>query len=140
MLVGFVGDDLRDTNLRLYADADFVGCKATMRSTSGVFACAHGASTMYPLAARCIKQTCVSHSTPEAEIVAGNAALNVIGLPFLDALDVLAGYRYPLDFRGDNQTMISVCTTGKNPTTITLSRTHGVCVAWLHETFTNGPE
>ena len=114
-LVGFVGDCLKDTNLRLYADADWAGCKATFRSTSGVFSCVHGGNTMFPIAARCVKQTCVSHSTPEAEIVAGDTALRVLGVPLLDAFDVISGSSYPLDFREDNATMIAVCLSGKTP-------------------------
>ena len=135
-LVGYVGDSLSDTTLRCYADADFAGCKATYKSTSGLFACVRGGNTVYPIAARCIKQTCVSHSTPEAEIVAGDACLRLIGIPLLDAFDVLSGRKYDLDFREDNQTMISVCTTGRNPTMRHVQRTHGVSIAWLHQIFT----
>ena len=139
MLVGYVGQGLGEMTLRLYADADFAGCKATRRSTSGMFACLYGSNTMFPIAARCVKQGYVSHSTPEAEIVAGDAALRTIGLPLLDALEQIVGQRFILDFREDNTTMISVCKTGKNPTMRTLSRTHGVSVDWLHERFTTDP-
>ena len=66
-----------------------------------MFACLYGTATMSPLAARCIKQGCVSHSTPKAEIVAGGAALRTIGLPILDAFDQLTGRRFHMDFRDD---------------------------------------
>ena len=36
-------------------------------------------------------------------------------------------------FHEDNQAMIRVCETGRNPTMRHLGRTHGVSVAWLHE-------
>ena len=35
----------------------------------------------------------------------------------------------------DNQAMMRVVETGKNPTMRYLGRTHGVSIAWLHETF-----
>ena len=92
---------------------------------------------MYPLAARCIKQGAVSHRTPEAEIVAGDAGLRTIGIPLLDAYDTVARRRFVCDFREDNQTMIAVCKTGRNPTMRTLKRTHGVAMSWLHESFTS---
>ena len=94
---------------------------------------------MFHLAARCVEQGCVSHSTPEAELVAGDAALRTIGLPFLGALEQIVGQRFMLDVREDNTTMISVCKTGKPPTLRALRRTHGVSVAWLHERFTSEP-
>ena len=39
VLIGYVGDPLAQTELRCYGDADFAGCKATHRSTPGMFAC-----------------------------------------------------------------------------------------------------
>ena len=94
---------------------------------------------MFPIAARCIKQTNTSHSTPEAEIVAADAAVRLLGIPILDAMDVLNRKPYTMDFREDNQTMISVCETGRNPTMKQLSRTHNVDINWLHEVFTEYP-
>jgi hypothetical protein len=47
--VGWVGDSVADVGLHLYADADFVGCKRTGRSTSGVFFCVAGADTFFPI-------------------------------------------------------------------------------------------
>ena len=66
-LEGYVGDRPEDVKLALYSDADFAGCKVTMRSTSGVFMALTGPNTFFPLSAFLRKQTCVSHSTPEAE-------------------------------------------------------------------------
>jgi hypothetical protein len=54
----------------LYADADFAGCQETARSTSGVFLCVRGPDTFVPLSGASRRQRCVSHSTPEAKIVA----------------------------------------------------------------------
>ena len=41
-------------------------------------------------------------------------------------------------FYDDNQTMIGVVRTGKNPTMRHLERSHGVCIAWMHEVFQEG--
>ena len=81
--ISWCGDAAKDIVLRLYADADFAGDQATMRSTSGVFLCLRGPNTFMPLGAVSKKQTCVSHSTPEAEIVAFDCALRTVGLPAL---------------------------------------------------------
>jgi hypothetical protein len=68
-LAGYLGDDPKDLRLRLYADADFVGDKDSFRSTSGAFFALVGPHSFVPLAAKTKKQSCVSHSTPDAEIV-----------------------------------------------------------------------
>ncbi len=72
--VGWVGESVATIGVHLYADADFAGCKRTGRSTSGAFFCMGGDDTFFPLQAVSRKQTAVSHSTPEAEIVAAAAA------------------------------------------------------------------
>ena len=71
-MVGWVGDSLDDLGLSLYADADFAGCPQTLRSTSGSRMHVNGAHTRFPLAGISKHQGCVSHSTPEAEIVAAD--------------------------------------------------------------------
>ena len=40
-----------------------------------------------------------------------------------------------LQFHEDNQSMIRVCETGRNPTMRPPNRTHGVCISWLKERF-----
>ena len=62
-MCGWVGDPVKDWELVLYADADFSGCKDTLRSTSGVFLCIRAPHTFFPLAGSSKRQTCVSHHT-----------------------------------------------------------------------------
>jgi len=81
------------------------------------------------------KQDCVSHSTPEAEIVAAAWALRREGIPALQLWDVLLQGKRGLYVHEDNQSMIRVCQTGRNPTMRHLNRTHGVCVSWLKQRF-----
>ena len=69
-LIGWVGDELCCIQPHLYADADFAGCVETQRSTSGVHAILRGPNTSFPTAGASKRQGCVSHSTPEAELVA----------------------------------------------------------------------
>ena len=46
-----------------------------------------GPNTFFPLNGVSKKQTCVSHSTPEAEIVTASAAVRLEGLPALQLWD-----------------------------------------------------
>ena len=87
--VGWVGDDKADIGVHLYADADFAGDKRSGRSTSGGFLAMGGPDTFFPIQAISRKQTAVSHSTPEAEIVAADLAVRTIGIPSLSLWDCL---------------------------------------------------
>ena len=78
---GWVGDPATLCSLHLYSDADFAGCQRSNRSTTGVCLAIEGPHTCLPLSAVSKKQSAVSHSTPEAEIVAGAYALRHEGLP-----------------------------------------------------------
>ena len=136
MIGGWVGDDMSSLHLALYADADFAGCVESLRSTSGAHLNLQGPHTRFPLAGLSKRQGCVSHSTPEAEIVSADTAVRTIGLPALDLWDILSSTKGNLCLCEDNQAMISVVRSGRNPTMRYLERTHGgVSVAWLHEIF-----
>ena len=63
------------------------------------------------------KQTCVSHSTPEAEIVAADMVLRTIGLPALQLWDILLGKgegNLKAIFKEDNEAAIKILMSGKN--------------------------
>ena len=94
-----------------------------------------GSDTCFPIQACSKKQTSVSHSTPEAEIVAADMAVRTIGTPALNLWDVLLEKQVQCIFHEDNSAMIQVCRTGRNPTMRHLGRTHRVDVHWLHERF-----
>ena len=81
------------------------------------------------------RQGCVSHSTPEAEIVAADTALRTLGIPALSLWKVLAKVFPQLLFHDDNQGMIGVVRSGRNPTMRHLERTHGSSIASMHEHF-----
>ena len=62
-------------------------------------------------------------------------ALRHNGLPSLDLWRKFLPHAPGLHVHEDNQAMIRVVQTGKNPTMRYIGRTHGVSVAWLHEIF-----
>ena len=69
-MIGWVGDELGELSPHLFADADFAGCSETQRSTSGYHLVVRGPNTSFPITGNSKRQTCVSHSTPEAELIA----------------------------------------------------------------------
>ncbi len=135
-LYGWVGDDADVISPHLFADADFAGCALSQRCTSGAFVVLRGPRTSFPIACASKRQGCVSHSTPEAELVAMDHALRQLGLPSLPLWETLIPNFGRIHVHEDNQAMIRIASTGKNPTMRYLSRTHGVCVSWVHEQFT----
>ena len=117
----------------MYADADFAGDADTQRSTSGVHLAVMGPNTNFPLAGISKRQNCISSSTPEAEMVCGHFALKNVLLPAMDLWEVLLPGGCRGQFHEDNQAMIQVIKTGRNPTMRHLHRVHRVGVGWLHE-------
>ena len=107
-LSAFVGDSADQWELVCYSDADFAGDKETMRSTTGVFLCIRGPHTFVPLAAQSKRQSCVSQSTPEAEIVAADAAVRSFGLPALSLWEVILRRKLKLRFMEDNEATIKI--------------------------------
>ena len=82
------------------------------------------------------RQTAVSHSSTESELVSADHGLKSIGLPALDLWELLLG-RDPghlgLKMFQDNDACCRVCRSGKNPNMPHIGRTHRISIAWLHE-------
>ena len=134
--VGWIGDDLKNVVPHLYADADFAGCERTERSTAGVHLVLQGPNSRFPISGISKRHSAVSNSTPEAELVSGHFGCRHVLLPAQDLWGVLVPGGEKAVFHEDNQAMIRVCETGRNPTMRHLGRTHGISVRWLHETLT----
>ena len=130
-LKGHIGDSIEDLNPTLYSDADFVGCLDTAKSTSGVFIAPTGPNSFFLLNAISKKQSCVSHSIPEAEIVAADLAIRTEGLPCRQLWDMVLQRPVRLLCQEDNQASIQILRTQKNPILRHLNRTHRVNVSWL---------
>ena len=77
----------------------------------------------------------MSHNTPKAEIISADTAVRAIGLPAMDIWDILCSDKAKLCMYEDNQAMISVVGSGRNPTVRYLERTHRGSIAWLREVF-----
>jgi len=82
-LESFVGDDAQHCHPVLFSDADFAGDLVTAKSTSGCYLAIVGPNTFAPITASCKKQTCVSHSSTESEIVAAEQGIRMEGLQAL---------------------------------------------------------
>ena len=81
-----VGNAAQHCRLGLFQDADFAGDLEDSKSTpGGVFV--H--RTLVPISWMCKKQTSVSHSSTESEIISLDAGLRMDGLPALDLWDLV---------------------------------------------------
>ena len=76
----FIGDPITQCRLWIFADADHAG-EHDSKSTSGCVLALVGPNTYYPLTAFSKKQTSVSMSSTESEVVAANVSLRAVGLP-----------------------------------------------------------
>ena len=132
-MVGWAGDGLTEAQPHFFQGAGFAGCIESLRSTSGVHLATRGPATNSPIAGFSKRQSCVSHSTPEAELVAFDFAVRGPGLPSLDLWHTLLPHAPPLLGHEDNQAMLRIIETGKNPSMRYLGRTHGISVARLHD-------
>ena len=85
-----VGNTAKQCRLGLFQDSDFAGDLEDSKSTSGGTLCVFGSHTFVPISWMCKKQTSVSHSSPESdiisldEIISLDAGLRMDGIPALD--------------------------------------------------------
>ena len=79
---GFIGDRIGDWKLWLFCDADWAG-EYDSKSTSGCALYLVGPNTYYPLNAFSKKQTSITMSSTESEVVSANHGIRAQGLPGL---------------------------------------------------------
>ena len=84
-----VGNTSKQCRLGLFQDSDFAGDIEDSKSTSGGTLCVFGSHTFVPLSWMCKKQTSVSHSSTESEIISLDTGLRLDGLPALESWDLL---------------------------------------------------
>ena len=72
-----------------FQDSDFVGDLDDSTSTLGGTLCIFGSHTFVPISWMCKKQTSVSHSSTESEIISLDAGLRSDGIPALDLWDLI---------------------------------------------------
>ena len=84
-----VGNTAKHCRLGLLQDSDFAGDLEDSKSTSGGTLCVFGSHTFVPRSWMCKKQTAVSHSSKESEIISLDARLRLDGLPALELWDLV---------------------------------------------------
>ncbi len=131
--VGFIADSPHDFHMGLFSGSDFAGDWADMRSTSGVFLALHGYHRFFPVSGHRKKQTAVSHSTVEAEIVAAYHAIRTGGLPALQLWEGLLNRPLQLEVYRGSQATARIMSTGRAPTLRHIKRTHNISVALTQE-------
>ena len=72
-----------------FKDCDFAGDLEDSKSTPGGTLCVFGSHTFVPISWMCKKQTSVSHSSTESEIISLDAGLRLDGIPALDFWDLI---------------------------------------------------
>ena len=84
-----VGNTAKQCRLGLFQASDFAGDLEDSKSTSGGTLCVFGSHTFVPISWMCKKQTAVSHSSTESEIISLDTGLRLDGLPALELWDLI---------------------------------------------------
>ena len=84
-----VGSTAKKCRLGLFQDFDFTGDLDDSKFTSVGAWCISGSYTFVPISWRCKKQTSVSHSSTESEIISLDAGLRLDGISALDLWDLI---------------------------------------------------
>ena len=84
-----MGNTAKQCRLGQFQDSDFAGDLEDSKSTSGGTLCVFGSHTFVPLSWMCKKQTAVSHSSTESEIISLDTGLRLEGLPALELWDLI---------------------------------------------------
>ena len=84
-----VGYTAKQCRLGLFQDSDFAGDLEDSKSTTGGTLFIFGSLTFLPISWMCKKQTSVSHSSTESEIISLDAGLRFAGIPALDLWDLI---------------------------------------------------
>ena len=85
----YVGNTAQQCRLGLFQDSNFAGDLENSKSTSGGVLCIFGSHTLVPISWMCKKQTLVSHSSTEGDIISLDAGLHMDGIPALDLWDLV---------------------------------------------------
>ena len=84
-----MGNTAKQCRLGLFQDSDFAGDLDDSKFTSGGTLCIFGSHTFVPISWMCKKQTTVSHSSTESEIISLHTRLRLDGLPALELWDLI---------------------------------------------------
>ena len=84
-----MGNTAKQCRVGLFQDSDFAGDLEDSNSTSGGTLCVFGSHTFVPISWMCKKQTSVSHSSTESEIISSDAGLRLDDISILDMWDLI---------------------------------------------------
>ena len=84
-----VGNTAKQCRLGLFQDSDFAGDLEDSKSISGGTLRIFGSHTFVPISWMCKKQTSVSHSSTESEIISLDARWRLDGIPALDLCNLI---------------------------------------------------
>ena len=84
-----MGNTAQQCRLGLFQDYDFAGDLEDSKSASGGILCIVGSHTLVPTSCMCKKQTCVSQSSTESEVISLDAGLRMDGFPSHDVWDLV---------------------------------------------------
>ena len=84
-----MGNTAKQCRLGLFQDSDFAGDLEDPKFTSGGTLCVFGRHTFVPRSWMWKKQTSVSHSSTESEIISLDAGLRLDGIPTNDLWDLI---------------------------------------------------
>ena len=84
-----MGNTAKQCRLALFQDSDFAGDLEDSKSTSGGTLCVFGSHTFVPISWMCKKQTAVSHSSTESEIISLETGFRLDGLLALELWDLI---------------------------------------------------
>ena len=108
-----VGNTDKQCRLGLFQDSDFAGDLEDSKFTSGGTLCIFGSHTFVPISWMCKKQTSVSHSSTESEIISLDTGLRLDGLPALELWDLIVsvlGNTILKDLGENSKLGMSLCT------------------------------
>ena len=115
-----VGNTAQQCRLGLFQDSEFAEDLEDSKSTSGGLLCIFGSHTFVPISWMCKKQTSVSHSSAEAEIISLDAGLRMDSIPALTLWDLVIEVFHSVP----NQTDGPKRELRGNPTSIVKSNMH----------------
>ena len=104
-----VRNTAKHCRLGMFQDSDFAGDLEDSKSTSGETLCIFGSHTFVPISWMCKKQTSVSHSSTESEIISLEARLRLDGTPALDSWDLFVAVLHRNTYQS-NQEREDPCT------------------------------
>ena len=128
----YIGNTAQQCRLGLFQDSDFAGDLEDSKSTSGGILCIFGSRTFVPISWMCKKQTSVSHSSTEAEVISLDAGSRIDGIPAPSSV-THSGSNAMLYVFEDNEVVIKMIFKGRSPTMTHVSRTHRVALDWLFD-------